>query len=301
MKDNSQFKILIVDDERFNIEVVVGFLEMQGYQLAYATNGMEALKAAFSQVFDLILLDINMPKMSGFEVCERLKKDKTTKEIPVVFLSALNDIDSITRAFSIGGVDYLSKPFNGLELIARVNTQIELRKYILELKEKQNRLAQLAITDDLTGISNRLYFMSILKKEIASIHMTSTRLCLAFISIDHMQKINTIYGFKIGDKVIVKLAKMLQENLRSGDHIARLFGSEFVLLMPNTSLQAAKVLAKKVLDAIEKENMIEMKISASIGLIQYQNAEAYEAFVLRAEKFMEDAKRLGGNRIVNTV
>ncbi|MEA1918471.1 MAG: diguanylate cyclase [Campylobacterota bacterium] len=301
MRENSDFKILIVDDERFNIEVVVGFLEMQGYQLAYATNGVDALKAAFAKKFDLILLDINMPKMNGFEVCERLKKETTTKEVPIIFLSALNDIESITRAFKIGAVDYLSKPFNGLELIARVKTQIELRKYILELKEKQSRLAQLAVTDDLTGLSNRLHFMSIIKRETAAVSSSPSRLCLAFFSIDHMHKVNNMYGFKTGDKVIHKIGKLLTTHSRESDFAARLFGSEFVFLMPNTSLEAAKFLVKKIHDAIEKSTMIEMQITVSIGITEYQKGEEFEAFIIQSEKLMEEAKRLGGNRVVNSM
>jgi len=301
MKENSEFKILIVDDERFNIEVVVGFLEIQEYQLAFATNGKDALKAAFAHTFDLILLDVNMPHMDGFEVAQRLKKDNSTKDIPIIFLSALTDISSITRAFEVGAVDYLSKPFNGLELIARVKTQIELRKYILELKEKQSRLAQLAITDNLTGISNRLHFMSIIKKELANLQKEKTHLSLAFISIDHMHRVNNMYGFKVGDKLISKIAKVLISSLRKGDSVARLFGSEFVILMPNTSLEAAKHLSKKVLESILKIDIIDMQISASIGLSQYQEPETYEAFILRSEKLMEEGKRLGGNRIINTM
>jgi diguanylate cyclase (GGDEF)-like protein len=299
MKNNSDFKILIVDDERFNIEVVAGFLEMQEYQLAYATNGKDALKAAFAKPFDLILLDINMPLMDGFEVAQRLKKETTTKEIPIIFLSALNDIDSITRAFSVGAVDYLSKPFNGLELIARVKTQIELRKYILELKQKQGRLAQLAVTDALTGISNRLHFMSIIKKETAKILQHPSPLCLAYISIDNMHKINNMYGFKAGDKVIVKISTILNTNLNESYALARLFGSEFVLLMPETSLESAKFLSRKMVETIFKSTFMEMKISCSIGVAQYHKGEEYEAFVRRTERFMQEAKQLGGNRIVN--
>ncbi len=301
MKENADFKILIVDDERFNIEVVVGFLEMQEYQLAFATNAKDALKAAFAHKFDLILLDINMPHMDGFEVAQRLKKDNATKDIPIIFLSALTDISSITRAFEVGAVDYLSKPFNGLELIARVKTQIELRKYILELKEKQSRLTSLVITDDLTGISNRLHFMSIIKKELALSQSDKSPLSLAFVSIDHMHRVNNMYGFRTGDKVIIKIAKVLTDSLRENDYVARLFGSEFVILMPNTSLEAGKFLSRKTLESIFKTNMIDMQVSVSIGLASYQEPETYEAFILRSEKLMEEAKSLGGNRVINTV
>ncbi len=296
MLDNSHFKILIVDDEHFNIDVVVGFLESESYSLSFVTNGKDALKAAFSNSFDLILLDINMPSMNGFEVCERLKLDNTTKEIPIIFLSALNDVNTITRAFSVGAVDYISKPFNGLELIARVKIQIELRRYILELKDKQSRLAQLVATDTLTGLPNRLRFMSILKNLLQK---ESNNLCMAYIKIDHLQKLNTLYGYKACDKIIVRVAKILRDNIRTADTVARIFGTEFIILLPQTSPKTTHELVKNIQDILKKTTIIDTQITCSIGLSQYLKDEESEAFILRTEKIMEAAVALGGNMITN--
>lgn len=301
MLKNSDFKILIVDDERFNIEVVVGFLEPEGYHLAYVTNGMDALKAAFSRPFDLILLDINMPQIDGFEVCRRLKNDPSTKEVPVIFLSALNDIKTITQAFSLGAADYLSKPFNGLELMARVKTQIDLRRYIQELKEKQNRLAQIAATDQLTSLPNKLRFMSVVKKQCAAITSAPSRLVLAYLRMDHMQHINNIYGYKTGDRTLIKVAKVLAEEIRDGEIAARLFGSEFVMLLSNTSLEAGHHRLKKVLALIREIRAGETQVTCSAGIVEYDGKEGYEAFIIRSEKMLEEAKKLGGDRIANKI
>jgi len=235
MLDNSKFNILIVDDEIFNIEVVIGFLEDEDYNLFYSTHPREALAKIYEEKFDLILLDINMPDINGLEVCRRIKNDETTKDIPVIFLSAFSDTKTITQGFEVGGVDYITKPFNGLELIARVQTHIELRKYIKELQSKQEKLAQIVATDTQTGLPNRLRFISIIKKETSSIESTPSRLSLAYIKIDNLQKINTLYGYKNGDKVISKVAQIFKENIKKDYTVARIFGSELVILMPNTS------------------------------------------------------------------
>ncbi len=298
MKSNASFEILIVDDERFNIEVVVGFLEMEGYKLAYATNGKDALSAAFAKSFDLILLDINMPGIDGFEVCRRLKKEPSTQDVPVIFLSALSDIATVTQAFSVGAVDYLSKPFNGLELIARVRTQIDLRRYILELKEKQNRLAHLASTDQMTGLANKLRFMSVAKKSCEASKQTPSRLTLAYIRLDRLQHINTVYGYKAGDKAMIKVAKVLQAALKPNEIAARLFGSEFVVLMSGVSLEAGAHRMQAVLQDIRGLQSGDVMLSASIGLVEYQVEEGYETFILRAEKMVEEARCTGGNVVM---
>lgn len=301
MLENSEFKILIVDDEQFNIEVVMGFLEDEGYTFNYTTNGKDALSAAFAHDFDLILLDINMPEMDGLEVCTRLKKDPKTKEIPVIFLSAFNDIETITKAFSVGGSDYISKPFNGLELIARVKTHIELRKYIRELKGKQEKLAQLASTDIQTGLPNRFRFTSVLKKEILAVSSEPSRLCIAYLKIDHLQKLNNILGYQSTDKVLTKLARTLQENLKKGQMITRLFSADFILLMPECSVESAAYQIKKIYENIKKLKISNINITCSIGVTEYIVGETQDSCMLRAEKIMESVKKSGGDKIATKI
>ena len=297
MKTNADFQILIVDDEQFNIEVVIGFLEDEGYKFNYTTNGKDALKAVFSHHFDLILLDINMPGMDGLEVCKRIKNDDKTKDIPVIFLSAYNDIDTISQAFSAGGVDYITKPFNGLELIARVHTHIQLRKYIYELHEKQEKLAILASTDSQTGLPNRLRFTAILKNRTNKIIQNPSRLTLAYIKIDHFQKINNMLGYRNADKVLTIFAKTLQKQSKSNHTITRLFSSDFVILMPDTSLELAQHQIKSLYTHVKATNFSGLNISCSIGLAEYIKGETQDAFILRAEKIMESIKKRGGNMV----
>jgi diguanylate cyclase (GGDEF)-like protein len=297
MRKNSDFNILIVDDEIFNIEVVEGFLEDEGYRLSHSTNPITALKLAFEHNFDLILLDINMPKLDGIEFCKKLKNDAKTKDIPVIFLSAFSDTQTITNAFHAGGVDYLTKPFNGLELIARVNTHIKLRAYILEVEEKQAKLAQIVATDQQTGLPNRLRFISIIKKATQNIKSNPSRLSLAYIKIDNLQKINTLYGYKNGDKIISKIAKTFQSDIKPNYTLARLFGSDFVLLMPDTSLELASKVGIKFLETIRTNSFINVKVTCSIGVGEYNYGDDYEAFIHKVEKLMKDVEKDGGDMI----
>lgn len=297
MLDNSQFKILVVDDEMFNIEVVLGFLEEKNYNLSFNTNPKKALLRIFEEDFDLILLDINMPQINGLEMCEKIKRNPQKKDIPIIFLSALNDTQTITNAFDAGAVDYITKPFNGLELIARVQTHIELRKYIRELQIKQEKLAQIVATDIQTGLPNRLRFLTIIKKETQLIKSNPSRLTLAYIKIDNLSKINELHGYKNGDKVILKITKIIHNSLRENYTLARFFALEFVLLMPDTSVEVAKILLKKILTTIRADKTLTIQMTCSIGVDEYKYKEEYDKFILRTEALMQDISRDGGNMI----
>lgn len=297
MLNNKDIKILIVDDEQFNIEVVIGFLEDEGYKFNYTTNGRDALTAIYANDFDLVLLDINMPDIDGIEVCKRIKKDEKYKSLPVIFLSAYDDMDTIQNAFLAGGIDYIKKPFNGIELIARVKTHIQMKKYIHELKEKQDKLAILASTDIQTGLSNRLRFTSVLKKECSNVKSNPSRLSIAYLKVDHLQKLNNMLGYKNTDKILVKLAKILQKNTKQEYMVTRLFSSDFAILMPNTSLEVSLNIVKKIHTIISKTNFSGMNITCSTGLAEYIKDESTDSFMLRAEKIMESIKTRGGNML----
>ena len=300
MLENAKFKIMIVDDEIFNIEVVIGFLEDEGYSLSYNTNPKKALARIFDEDFDLILLDINMPELDGLELCKRIKKDTKTKDIPVIFLSAFSDTQTITNAFVSGGVDYITKPFNGLELIARVNTHIELRRHIKELQLKQEKLAKIVATDAQTGLPNRLRFISLIRNMTKESSQKASNLSLAYIKIDNIHKINTLYGYKNGDKILVQFAKVLNNFVKSHHIFARMFGSEFVILMPNTSLEAGSVFVKQALELIRSTKFVSVQITCSIGLGLHAQDEAYEPFIHRVEKLMQEVNKNGGNMILGT-
>jgi len=269
MKTNNNFHILIVDDEKFNIELAAVYLKEEGYKISFALNAKGALEQAYKKDFQLILLDINMPKVDGFELCSMLKKDKKTKDIPIVFLTAQTDIEYISKAFEVGGVDYLSKPFNSVELKARVKTHLKNVAYLEEIKEKQSKLAQLSITDSFTKLSNSLYFdaqMNAYKKREENFWFLS-------IHIDRFDKLNKIYGFSNANKIIKTFAKLLKTIVYSNATIARLNGVHFGVLLKEYEKEEIQKLYEKIALALLKEKKIAKLITFSAVLYHVSDTQ----------------------------
>jgi len=263
--------ILIVDDIVDNLKVLSSTLDQKGYKIRCAKTGAMALKAAAKVVPDLILLDINMPEMNGYEVCAQLKAESRTQDIPVIFLSALDDVLDKVKAFEVGGVDYITKPFHVEEVLIRVqnqldlktakaetfrlNQQLELRvkertlqlkianqklvtinqKLKLEILERQKaekKLVYDALYDNLTGLPNRTLLMDRIDQAIQhSKRNTEHLFAVLFIDLDRFKIINDSLGHLVGDKLLIEIAKILAQDLRSLDTVARLGGDEFVILL----------------------------------------------------------------------
>jgi PleD family two-component response regulator len=243
----NQFNVLIVDDERMNIELAAAFLkEMGNIKISFAQNGQQAIKGMYSKNIDLVLLDINMPGIDGFEVCKLLKDDLKTRDIPIIFLTAQNSIEYITKAFEVGGADYINKPFNGEELKARVRTQLKLRATMKELQDKQSRLAQLSITDSLTKVYNFVYFQTKLKHIIEK----SVNFWLVHIHITNLDKINSLLGNRIAEGILQEVSKILVDVSYKSDTVARLYGAHFGILVPNRRREELESMLFKLLKDI---------------------------------------------------
>jgi diguanylate cyclase (GGDEF)-like protein len=262
MSAASKFHILIVDDEKLNIELAAIYLKEEGYKLSFALNAKSAIESVMTKEIDLILLDINMPEKDGFEVCKLLKEDSKSKDIPVIFLTAQTDIEYISRAFEVGGVDYISKPFNGVELKARVKTHLQTLTNIQEIKEKQSKLAQLSITDPLTKLHNSLY----LDSQLRGYATKNKQYWFIYIKIDRFEKINQIYGFNGGNKIIKKFAKLIKENTFSNATIARFYGAGFSILINDYEMKVLNALYEKIYKHYKKDKEMSKIFSFSTVL-----------------------------------
>ena len=255
---SKKHKILVVDDLPVNVQLLTTYLTSVGYDVVAARDGQEALDKTFATQPDLILLDVMMPKLNGFEVCERLKTDPTTRIIPVIMVTALNEIEDKIKATEAGADDFVSKPFNKLELLTRVKSLLrikqlhdELRAKLKELEQARERLRQLAITDGLTGLYNHRYLKEHLEQEVHRAIRHQLHVSVVMLDIDHFKKLNDTYGHPIGDAVLRTLAKLLKENIRKIDLAARYGGEEFCLVLVETNKSAAAIAAEKVRRLVE--------------------------------------------------
>ena len=259
METNNKFNILIVDDKKLNIDLAAAYLKEEGYQISFALNAQAALESIDKKEISLILLDINMPKVDGFKVCEMLKSDAKTKDIPIIFLTAQTDIKFISRAFEIGGADYISKPFNGIELKARVKTHLQNMSYLLEIKHKQNKLAQLSITDHLTKVHNALYFDSQVKA-----YLTSNKSCwVYYLKLNNFEKINQLYGYDKANKVLRFFAKLLVDIMPKKTITSRLYGASFGVILKDYDKKTIKELSTKLSNNFSKNKELKQTINFS--------------------------------------
>ena len=256
--------ILVVDDMVDNLRVLSNTLSEQGYKVRCAKNGTTALKVAKKIIPNLILLDIKMPDLNGYQVCQKLKADPQTQDIPVIFLSALDEVLDKVQAFEVGGVDYITKPFQVEEVLVRAKNQIalqaakaeiyklnqeleqkvkertiqleisnqKLQQEICDRKKAEEQLVIDALHDSLTGLPNRALLMEKIDFVIQHSKRNPNYLfALLFIDLDRFKTINDSLGHLVGDKLLIEIAKILPEVLRISDTVAHLGGDEFVILL----------------------------------------------------------------------
>ncbi len=300
-------KILVVDDHPGNIRIVAAMLQ-QNYKVLAANNGERAIKIAEDIHPDLILLDVMMPELDGFTVCEILKKNPKTNDIPIIFITAKTEIDDIVKGFSIGGCDYISKPFNPEELFARVNTHIELKnskellkKYIHELEQKNRKLDIMSKTDYLTELANRRFMIERLNEEVARTEKTGEKFSMLMCDIDHFKRINDTYGHEIGDLVLKQVTKSIKNMVREYDVVSRWGGEEFLVLLIDTNIILAAEVAEKIRAEIEQNiitiNNSIIKVTISIGVTEYLNEISISQNINNGDEAMYQSKASGRNRV----
>lgn len=290
--------ILIVDDARLNIKIMTCILE-NNYKIFSAASGKEALDIVMSKSIDLILLDVIMPEMDGYEVCKIVKNNQKTRNIPIVFISAMTNIEDETRGLEVGAIDYIFKPVSPPILKARVRNHLELKK-CRDILEKQSTI------DVLTGIANRRYFDDTFDKEWRRALRRGDTLSLVFIDIDFFKEYNDFYGHLAGDDCLRQVGSTLNQLFkRGGDLVARYGGEEFIIVLPATSLANAALVAEKVRSNIESLKMVhEMSevseyVTVSVGIatvIPEENVIA-ASLLEQVDKALYQAKRRGRNMV----
>ena len=273
---------------------------------------MEALTQVERYCPALILLDVMMPKMDGFEACKLLKSSVKTRYIPIIMVTALNEIEDKIKGIEAGADDFITKPFNKLELLARVKSLLrikslhdQLQEKIKQLEDAKEKLRELAVTDGLTGLFNYRYFKEYLELELKRAKRHRSDISLIMLDIDYFKIYNDTNGHLAGDEVLKSLAKLYTSNLRSIDIAARYGGEEFAFVLPETNKGAANFVAEKIRKLVEneifefEEKQPQKKITVSIGVASFpQNGESFEELVQSADKRLYIAKSAGRNKVV---
>ncbi|MCL2387132.1 MAG: diguanylate cyclase [Defluviitaleaceae bacterium] len=291
--------ILVVDDEAMNITALSHILK-QDYTVYVEKDGQGCIEAARELMPDLILLDIIMPAMNGFEVIATLKKDEATRDIPVIFVTGLNNAQDEEMGFVLGAADYISKPFSASVVKLRVKSQIQI---INQMRLIHN----ISITDALTGIGNRRYFYTQLEQEWQRSMRQQTTISFIMLDIDHFKTYNDTHGHLQGDMVLKETAQIIKGSLaRAIDKAARWGGEEFAIILPDTTMEGAKLVAERIRETVEAHAFVidpstTTSITVSIGIncnVPKRGADyTLENFVSDADKALYYAKGTGRNRV----
>ena len=320
--------ILVVDDRADNTELLSIMLTLQGYEVEQSNRGIKAIEIAKARPPDLILLDVSMPEMDGFEACQRLKADPDTIDIPVIFISALDKVSDKIKAFEYGGNDYITKPLQLEEVVARVRNQLQISRLKTELKAKNTRLEQelskrksiekkllevnqqlskLATLDGLTQLANRRKFDEFLSREWQRGQREQHCISLIFCDIDYFKLYNDSFGHQSGDLCLQKVAQAIVSAVkRPADLVARYGGEEFAVILPQTPATNALLVAEKIrqrvkqLDLCHPRSLVSDRVSLSLGVTCAVPNSRYttDRLLVTADRALYQAKEQGRDRAV---
>jgi diguanylate cyclase (GGDEF)-like protein len=293
-----EFTILVADDEKMNVNILGSILSPL-YNLLISRNGTRALELAKEHKPDLILLDVLMPDMNGFEVIKKLKESDITDKIPVIFITGLTGSEDEEKGFFLGAVDYITKPFNKAIVKARVNTHIKIIDHMRTIE-------RIGLIDPLTKISNRRGFEERLNAEWGRASREKTSLSIFMMDIDKFKRYNDTYGHQQGDVALKAFADTASRTLkRRVDFVARWGGEEFVILLPGTDGAGAVEIAEQVRKNVEEvivhtEDGEETRITVSIGVncVSPDAGAVIKDFIEKADQALYKAKEDGRNRVV---
>ena len=291
-------RVLIVDDNEDNLLLFQEYLEDNGFETVLASSGQQALNYLEDNAVDVIVLDVQMPEMDGFEVCRRVKNQDHTKDIPVIFVTAkFQDVDHVATGLYLGANDYLYKPVAEKELVARVAVMVRL-------KAAEDEVRRISVTDELTGLYNRRFLRKRLEEELSRAKRSQSALSVVLLDLDHFKNINDTHGHNVGDEVLCAVSEVLQSGLRQGDVVGRWGGEEFMAILPNSDVAAARITSERLRKAVEKLDLSHiheaLKVTASFGIAVFDGLDPETdaaALISWSDTAMYAAKEAGRNQV----
>ena len=300
----SNANILVVEDMEFEIDKIRATIESQGNNLILKSSGLEAMQAARDNDFELIIISLGLKEEDGLRLCSHLRSSERTRGVPILMIGGEDDMPRIAHGLEIGAHDYILRPVDRNELMARIRTQVRRKRFQEKLRTNFEMSLNMALTDTLTGLYNRRYFEVHLSKMLEQNMQAQKPLGILYLDIDHFKPINDTYGHNIGDEVLKIFAKRLIDNLRSFDLVARLGGEEFVAVLPDTSTETAHTIAERlrrsIMDAPFKTTHNEpLEITTSVGgiVIEPGTEHTITQVLERADAQLYLAKNGGRNSV----
>lgn len=304
-------RVLVVDDLPDNVEILRARLESRGYAVATAADGEEALALVHADPPQVILCDVMMPGIDGYEVARRIKRDESLPFIPIILVTALSDTENIVQGLNTGADDYIAKPYHFQELEARVRAMLRIKRLQdeLDLKNRElevanKRLKKLSITDGLTELFNHRHVHELLRDEFERSRRSEEPLAVVMIDLDRFKAVNDTYGHPTGDVVLYETARILRETAREIDMVGRYGGEEFIAILPNTDEEEGARFAERVRQAVEahlyrdEQNEIRMTCSSGVASFPAEGVESPEELLKNADEALYLAKESGRNRVV---
>jgi len=298
MKEPSEpIRILAIDDSIVNLKLLSVILTREGFNVITSSDSLEALPLTMEHEPELLLLDIMMPGLSGLELLRLLKANNLTDSIPVLMVTARTQGADVKAALEAGAFDYIKKPLDEVEIVARVHSA-------LRYKHHQDRLLEMATHDSLTGLFNHRLLIELLDRELANARRKQENVAFCMVDIDHFKALNDTWGHQAGDQVLQEISQLLSDGLRKSDPVGRYGGEEFGVVLGECAPEKARSLCERLRSSIaDHEFQIKgqtLKVTVSLGLSWTQiGTEAGETdLIQRADQALYRAKESGRNRLV---
>jgi len=298
-------RVLVVEDSPIDLEKIAETLRRDTDSVVAADTSAKALDLGMSEDFELIIVSLTLLHEDGLRLCSQLRSHERTRQAPILLIADEGDLSRVAKGLELGANDYLLKPIDRNELLARVRTQVRRKRYHEKLRHNYEQSLSMALTDSLTGVFNRRYVSAHLPRLLERSWESQKPVAILMFDIDHFKAVNDTYGHAVGDEVLREVANRTNRNLRNFDLVARYGGEEFIVVMPDTDRDAAYAVAERLRRRIGEETfavtaqVAEITVTVSIGVAVVDGTgDTADAILKRADDALYQAKRSGRNRTV---